>query len=69
MRVEDNRKYRLHQPKAKSASSTYINRRSVFLRCELPNGRYICIPSTYDKGVEGLFLLRIYTDDSNNLRF
>lgn len=68
MRVEDNRKYRLHMPKPKTASSSFINRRSVFLREKLPNGRYICIPSTFDKGIEGLFLLRVYTDNSNDLR-
>jgi len=57
MRVEDNRKYRLHLPKPKTASSSFINRRSVFLREKLPNGRYICIPSTFDKNIEGLFLV------------
>jgi calpain-5 len=68
MRVEDNRKYRLHQPKPKAASSTYINSRSVFLRQKLANGRYVVIPSTFDSNVEGDFLLRVYTDNSNYLK-
>lgn len=68
MKVEDNRKYRLHQPKQKTASSTFINSRSVFLRQSLPNGRYIIIPTTFDPAIESEFLLRIYSDESNNLR-
>jgi calpain-5 len=68
MRVEDNRKYRIHQPKPKAASSTYINARSVFLRQKLSNGRYIIIPSTFDPNIEGEFLLRVYTDNSNYLK-
>jgi len=68
MRVEDNRKYRLHQAKPKTVSASYINTRSVFLREFLPVGRYIIIPSTFDRNIEGKFLLRIYTDSSNNFR-
>ena len=69
MRVEDNRKYRLHQAKPKSASSSFINSRSVFVREKLPNGKYVCIPSTFDPQIEGKFLLRIYSDDENGLRY
>jgi calpain-5 len=69
MRVEDNRKYRLHKPKAKTTASSYINRRSVFVREKLPTGRYILIPSTFEPNIEGEFLLRIYTDNSNNLKY
>lgn len=69
MRVEDNRKYRLHQAKPSVASSSFINARSVFLRKKLTNGRYIVIPSTFDPQVEGEFLLRVYSDEDNNLRF
>lgn len=69
MQVEDNRKYRLHKPKAKIASSLYINTRSVFLRQKLPNSRFVIIPSTFDPNIQGNFLLRIYSDSSNNLKF
>lgn len=68
MRVEDNRKYRLHDLKPKVCSSSYINSRSVFLRQKLPNGRYVVIPSTYEPNIEGKFLLRVYTDENNNLK-
>jgi len=68
MRVEDNRKYRLHDLKPKAASSIYSNSRSVFLRQKLPNGRYVCIPSTFDPQFEGKFLLRIYSDETNGLK-
>lgn len=69
MRVEDNRKYRLHKPKPRTVSSTYINTRSVFLRNKLPNGRYVLVPSTFDPNIQGQFLLRIYSDNSSNLKF
>ena len=68
MRVEDNRKYRIHQVKAKTAASTFSNARSVFLRENLPNGKYICIPSTFSPQIEGKFLLRIYSDDDSGLK-
>jgi calpain-5 len=67
MRVEENRRYRLHRVKPKVLSSTYTNTRSVFLRDRLKNGRYVIIPSTFEPNVEGQFLLRIYSDESNNL--
>ena len=69
MRVEDNRKYRLHKVKPKTASSLFINSRSVCLRTKLDDGRYIIIPSTFDAQIEGAFLLRIYSDNSNNLKY
>lgn len=68
MRVEDNRKYRLHDLKPKVASSTYSNSRSIFLRQKLPNGRYVCIPSTYEPNHENRFMLRVYSDEHNGLK-
>ena len=68
MRVEDNRKYRLHDIKPKVASSTYVNSRSIFLKHHLPNGRYVCIPSTFEPNIQGRFLLRIYSDEDNNMK-
>ena len=68
MRVEDNRKYRVHSPKARIASTVFINSRSVFLRQKLECGKYVIIPSTYDRNYEGKFLLRIYTDNANHLK-
>ncbi|KAM7398850.1 hypothetical protein PAMP_018159 [Pampus punctatissimus] len=61
-RVELNRTYRMHVTQQKVGGSIYINSRSVFLRIELPEGRYVIIPTTFDPGLEGDFLLRIFTD-------
>ncbi|XP_030249769.1 calpain-5a [Sparus aurata] len=61
-RVEFNRIYRMHVTQQKVAGSTYINSRSVFVRTDLPQGRYVIIPTTFDPGLEGEFLLRIFTD-------
>ncbi len=68
IRVEDNRRYRIHKLKSLSVSSTFVNSRSVFLREKIKNGKYIIIPSTYEPGKDGVFLLRMYSDESNNLR-
>uniref|UniRef100_A0A8B9ZSE5 Calpain catalytic domain-containing protein n=1 Tax=Anas zonorhyncha TaxID=75864 RepID=A0A8B9ZSE5_9AVES len=60
--VELNRNYRMHTLQQKVASSIYINSRSVFLRTDLKEGRYVIIPTTFDPGHEGEFLLRVFTD-------
>lgn len=61
-RVELNRTYRMHATQQKVAGSVYINSRSVFLRKDLKQGRYVIIPTTFEPGLEGDFLLRIFTD-------
>jgi len=43
-------------------SPTYINLREVTSRFSLPPGTYAIIPSTFDKGEEGEFILRIWTE-------
>ncbi|XP_035693138.1 calpain-5-like isoform X3 [Branchiostoma floridae] len=67
-RVELNRKYRLHTMKEKVADSIYINTRSNFVRTELRRGRYVVIPTTFDKNEEGDMMLRIFTDTDNNCK-
>ncbi|XP_064159475.1 calpain-5a [Anguilla rostrata] len=61
-RVELNRKYRMHMIQQKVGGSVYINSRCVFLRKELKEGRYVIIPTTFDPGLQGEFLLRVFTD-------
>lgn len=60
--VELNRKYRMHITQQKVGSSIYINSRCVFLRQDLKEGRYVIIPTTFDPGMQGDFLLRLFTD-------
>ncbi|XP_060903155.1 calpain-5-like [Labrus mixtus] len=67
-RVELNRTYRMHATQEKVGGSTYINSRSVSVRIELKEGRYVIIPTTFDPGLEGEFLLRIFTDVRSNCK-
>nr|XP_014348911.1 PREDICTED: calpain-5 [Latimeria chalumnae] len=66
--VEFNRKYRMHTMQQKVASSIYINSRCIFLRKTLKEGRYVVIPTTFDPGDLGEFLLRIFTDESSEFK-
>uniref|UniRef100_A0A3B3WU53 Calpain 5a n=1 Tax=Poecilia mexicana TaxID=48701 RepID=A0A3B3WU53_9TELE len=61
-KVELNRKYRMHVVQQKAGGSIFINSRSVFLRIMLNEGRYVIIPTTFDPGQEGEFLLRVFAD-------
>jgi len=67
--VEGNRSYRLHQVYEKAGDSNFINSREVFVRLELDPGRYIIVPSTFEPNTPGQFLLRVYTDHSNHMRY
>lgn len=60
--VEENRQYRMHSLQHRAASSIYINSRSVFLRTDQPEGRFVIIPTTFEPGHTGEFLLRVFTD-------
>lgn len=68
LQVEENRQYRMHSLQHKAASSIYINSRSVFLRTDQPEGRYVIIPTTFEPGHTGEFLLRVFTDVPSNCR-
>ncbi|KAI0237153.1 Calpain-5 [Lamellibrachia satsuma] len=59
--VENNRKYRVHVVGGKILASQHLCSRNVFKKVVLKRGRYVVIPSTLHPGVEGKFLLRIYT--------
>ena len=52
----------MHITQQKVGSSVYINSRCVFLRQDLKEGRYVIIPTTFDPGMQGNFLLRLFTD-------
>ncbi|XP_030599846.1 calpain-5-like [Archocentrus centrarchus] len=67
-KVELNRTYRMHVTQQKVGGSIYINSRSVFLRIDLKEGRYVIIPTTFDPRLEGEFLLRVFTDVPSDCR-
>ena len=69
IKVESNREYRLHQrqPGNDCGTSDFIRSRHVFLRCSLPPGRYLIVPSTFEPGQEGKFLLRIFSSRINKV--
>ncbi|XP_043548374.1 calpain-5a isoform X2 [Chiloscyllium plagiosum] len=67
-KVELNRNYRMHTIQQKVAGSVYINSKTIFLREVLPQGRYVIVPTTFEPGIQGEFLLRIFTDVPSNFR-
>ncbi|XP_035208367.1 calpain-A-like isoform X3 [Stegodyphus dumicola] len=46
-------------------SNTFINLREVSCRFKLPPGTYCIIPSTFDSGEEGDFILRVFAEKKN----
>ncbi|KAJ7996655.1 hypothetical protein DPEC_G00239290 [Dallia pectoralis] len=69
-KVELNRKYRLHDiiTQTNVQTSTYINARTVFKRVKLPKARYVIIPSTFQPGSLGDFMLRVYAGEDSGCR-
>lgn len=45
-----------------AVSGPYINLREVTKRLRVAPGNYLIIPSCYDSGISGQFLLRLYTE-------
>ncbi|KAM4726367.1 calpain-5-like isoform 1-T2 [Anableps anableps] len=70
LKVELNRKYRLHEIVTQQClhTSSYIDARTVFLRCQLTEGRYIIIPTTFKPFKKGDYMLRLYTDVDSGCR-
>lgn len=70
LKVELNRKYRLHDILTQQClhTSTYINARTVFMRCDLPQGRYVIIPTTFKPFILGDYMLRLFTDVDSGCR-
>lgn len=58
----------MHVKQQKVGGSVYINSRSVFLRLDLTEGRYVIVPTTFDPNLEGDFLLRVFTDVPSGCR-
>ncbi|KAJ3196095.1 Calpain-6 [Irineochytrium annulatum] len=61
VRVEENRRYRVHRSSYEVVHMiTYVNSREVTGRVRLGAGRYVLIPTTFEPGVEGEFVLRVH---------
>jgi calpain-5 len=71
LKVESNRKYRLHQfssADAIAAKSDYIKTKHIFVRTSsLGPGRYIIIVTTFEPGQTTDYLLRIFTQQDTDL--
>lgn len=68
MKVEENRKYRVHVNGELVFKSEYVKSRSVFGSAELKKGRYVLFPTTKDAGETGKFMLRLYTSSQASNR-
>ncbi|XP_035482413.2 calpain-5-like [Scophthalmus maximus] len=69
-KVELNRKYRMHDILTQQCvgTSTYINARTVFMRCMLPQGRYVIFPTTFEPQTLGDYMIRVFTDVDSGCR-
>ncbi|WAR29756.1 CAN5-like protein [Mya arenaria] len=61
LKVEENRKYRVHINGDLIFKSEYKRSRSIFGTVELKKGRYVLFPTTKDPGETGKYMLRLYT--------
>ncbi|KAI0237550.1 Calpain-5 [Lamellibrachia satsuma] len=66
LKVEENRRYRLHHMPQVIKSSTFRNGRSVILRYGLSKGRYCVVPTTFEPKLARPFLLRVYTSAASS---
>ncbi|XP_065104662.1 calpain-5 isoform X2 [Paramisgurnus dabryanus] len=68
LRVEANRVLRVQCLCEQAASSVYMDSRSVTLRVSLGPGRYVVLPTTFQPGDTGQFLLRFFSHSHVCLR-
>ncbi|XP_041359525.1 calpain-5-like [Gigantopelta aegis] len=61
MKTDLNRKCRMHDKQERVHAGPFVQSRSVFARVTLPKGIYCFIPSTFDPGQEGRFIMRFYS--------
>lgn len=66
--VEVNRASRVQCFTEQAASSVYMDSRSITLRVTLDPGRYALLPTTFQPGVTGRFLLRLFSHTHVKLR-
>ena len=51
----------MHEKQERVHAGPFVQSRSVFARVALPKGIYCFIPSTFDPGQEGRFMMRFYS--------
>lgn len=68
VKADVNRKYRMHDKLERVHSGPFSNARNVFARVNVRPGRYVIIPSTFEPGCHGKFILRTYSSKGLNLR-
>ncbi|KAI1703875.1 calpain family cysteine protease domain-containing protein [Ditylenchus destructor] len=69
MRVECNRRHRIHQAISAVGTSDYASARSVYLHLnDLGVGRYVLMPTTYAPREQAEFMLRVYARHRINPR-
>lgn len=70
MKVEENRRYRLHDHTYQEivSNSVFRDSRAIFQKTKLKKGRYAVLTCTFDPNVEREFLFRIYTSAANDFK-
>ena len=63
---EDGEKFKSYDLDRLDSSGIYTDKREITNRFSLKEGAYVVIPSCYDEGAEGEFLLRIFTEKPLN---
>ena len=62
LKVEKNRNSRIHQKIGLvKGTNSFINSRQISNTLQLQQGNYVIIPATYTPGLDGDFLLRVYS--------
>ena len=69
MQTDLNRKYRMHDRMDRVHAGPFMQARSILSRISVKKGRYLLVPSTFDQGQEGLFLLRLYTSGTIETKY
>lgn len=59
----------MHDKLERVHSGPFSNARNVFARVNVRPGRYVIIPSTFEPGCHGKFILRTYSSKGLNLRY
>ena len=59
--------FKFHASSARSPS--FINLREITARFKLSPGTYCIVPSTFEPNEEGEFLLRVFSENKNNMEW